>query len=387
MTRAPHSKEASAPQSRRLPWRPALSLSLLALLMAAAAPAQAQRTEPVTRGLQDAWAVGFLPDGRRLVTEKGGSLRVIAADGRLGAPLAGLPAISAGGQCGLLDVVADPAFATNQRIFFTFAEPGEGGNSTAVGRARLTGAPGSERLEEVRTIFSQKPKMNSRHHCGSRIVFDRSGHLLVGLGDRFGGKDEAQNAANHLGKVIRIDADGKAPADNPYAGRAGSAPEVWSLGHRNIQGAALHPATGELWASEHGPQGGDEVNLVRAGRNYGWPIVTYGRNYGLGTRIGEEGPRAGFEQPVRHWVPTSVAPSGMVFVTSDRYPALKGSLLTGTLRGQALVRLTIDGERITAEERLLEGLGKRIRDVRQGPDGWIYLLTDGSGGELLRLLP
>jgi len=359
----------------------------LAVLATLAAPAHAQRTEPVTRGLQDAWAVAFLPDGRRLVTEKGGSLRVIAADGRLGAPLAGLPAISAGGQCGLLDVVADPAFATNQRIFFTFAEPGEGGNSTAVGRARLTGAPGSERLEEVRTIFSQKPKMNSRHHCGSRIVFDRSGHLLVGLGDRFGGKDEAQNAANHIGKVIRIDADGKAPADNPYAGRAGSAPEVWSLGHRNIQGAALHPATGELWASEHGPQGGDEVNLVRAGRNYGWPIVTYGRNYGLGTRIGEEGPRAGFEQPLRHWVPTSVAPSGLVFVTSDRYPALKGSLLMGTLRGQALVRLTIDGERITAEERLLEGLGKRIRDVRQGPDGWIYLLTDGSGGELLRLLP
>jgi aldose sugar dehydrogenase len=367
--------------------RIATTAAALAVLATLAAPAQAQRTEPVTRGLQDAWAVAFLPDGRRLVTEKGGSLRVIASDGRLGAPLAGLPAISAGGQCGLLDVVADPAFASNQRIFFTFAEPGEGGNSTAVGRARLTGAPGSERLEDVRTIFSQKPKMNSRHHCGSRIVFDRSGHLLVGLGDRFGGKDEAQNVANHLGKVIRIDAEGKAPADNPYAGRAGSAPEVWSLGHRNIQGAALHPATGELWASEHGPQGGDEVNLVRGGRNYGWPIVTYGRNYGLGTRIGEEGPRAGFEQPLRHWVPTSVAPSGLVFVTSDRYPALKGSLLMGTLRGQALVRLSIDGERITAEERLLEGLGKRIRDVRQGPDGWIYLLTDGSGGELLRLLP
>jgi aldose sugar dehydrogenase len=384
MTRASLAHIALAPRF----WRPLKStLGLLVALLAVAAPAHAQRTEPITRGLQDAWAVAFLPDGRRLVTEKGGSLRVIAADGRLGAPLAGLPAISAGGQCGLLDVVADPAFATNQRIFFTFAEPGEGGNSTAVGRARLTGGPGSERLEEVRTIFSQKPKMNSRHHCGSRIVFDRSGQLLVGLGDRFGGKDEAQNAANHIGKVIRIDADGKAPADNPFISRAGSAPEVWSLGHRNIQGAALHPATGDLWAAEHGPQGGDEVNLVRAGRNYGWPIVTYGRNYGLGTRIGEEGPRAGFEQPLRHWVPTSVAPSGMVFVTSDRYPALKGSLLMGTLRGQALMRLTIDGERITAEERLLEGLGKRIRDVRQGPDGWIYVLTDGSGGELLRLLP
>ncbi len=363
------------------------ALALLLSLLALALPAQAQRTEPVTRGLQDAWAVAFLPDGRRLVTEKGGSLRVIAADGRLGAPLAGLPAVSAGGQCGLLDVVTDPAFATNQRIFFTFAEPGEGGNSTAVGRARLVGAPGSERLEDVRTIFSQKPKMNSRHHCGSRIVFDRSGHLLVGLGDRFGGKDEAQNPANHLGKVIRIDADGKAPADNPFAGRAGTAPEVYSLGHRNIQGAALHPVTGELWASEHGPQGGDEVNVVRGGRNYGWPVVTYGRNYGLGTRIGEEGPKPGYEQPLKHWVPTSIAPSGMVFISGDRYPGWKGQLLMGTLRGQALVRLTLDGDRIVAESRHLEGLGKRLRDVRQGPDGFVYILTDGNDGELLRLLP
>jgi aldose sugar dehydrogenase len=350
-------------------------------------PAQAQRTETVTRGLHDAWGLTFLPDGRRVVTEKGGSLRVIAADGKLGAPLAGLPAITASGQCGLLDVVADPAFASNQRIFFTFAEPGEGGNSTAVARARLTGAPGSERLEDVRTIFSQKPKMNSRHHCGSRIVFDRSGMLLVGLGDRFGGKDEAQNPANTIGKVIRIDADGKAPADNPFASRAGAAPEVWSLGHRNIQGAALHPATGELWATEHGPQGGDEVNVVRAGRNYGWPIVTYGRNYGTGTRIGEEGPKAGYEQPLRHWVPTSIAPAGLVFVTSDRYPAWKGKLLMGTLRAQSLVLLTIDGDRVTGEERVLESLGKRLRDVRQGPDGFVYLLTDGSGGELLRVLP
>jgi glucose/arabinose dehydrogenase len=365
------------------------SIAALALAAALATPAAAQalRTEAVVRGLQDAWALAFLPDGRRLVTEKGGALRVVSADGRLGAPLAGLPAVSAGGQCGLLDVVADPAFASNQRIFFTFAEPGEGGNGTAVARARLVGAPGSERLEDVRTIFSQRPKMNSRHHCGSRIVFDRSGHLLVGLGDRFGGKDEAQNSANHIGKVIRIDADGKAPADNPFVGRSGAAPEVFSLGHRNIQGAALHPGTGALWAVEHGPQGGDEVNLVRPGLNYGWPLVTYGRNYGLGTRIGEEGPKAGFEQPLRHWVPTSIAPSGLVFVTSDRYPAWKGHLLMGALRAQALVLLTLDGERVTGETRLLENLGKRIRDVRQGPDGFVYVLTDGSNGEVLRVLP
>ncbi len=366
-----------------------LSFSALALAAAVATPAAAQslRTESVVRGLQDAWSLAFLPDGRKLITEKGGNLRVLATDGRLSAPLAGLPAISAGGQCGLLDVAVDPQFASNQRIFFTFAEPGGEGNSTAVGRARLVGAPGSERLEEVRTIFSQQPKMNSRAHCGSRIVFDGSGHLWVGLGDRFSGKDEAQNPSNHIGKLIRIDADGKAPADNPFVGRAGHAPELWSLGHRNIQGAARHPVSGALWASEHGPQGGDEINLVRAGRNHGWPLVTYGRNYGIGTRIGEEGPKAGFEQPLRHWAPTSVAPSGLAFVTGDRYPGWKGSLLMGTLRAQALIRLTLDGERITAEERLLENLGKRIRDVRQGPDGYVYVLTDGSGGELLRLLP
>jgi aldose sugar dehydrogenase len=345
--------------------------------------AQALSTTPVLQGLRDAWAFTSLPDGRWLVTEKGGQMRLASADGRLSAPLAGLPAVSVGGQCGLLDVVADPQFASNQRIFFTFAEPGDGGNSTAVGRARLVG----DQLQDVRTIFSQKPKMNSRHHCGSRIVFDRSGHLLVGLGDRFGGKDEAQNNANHIGKVIRIDADGKAPADNPFVGRAGAAPEIYSLGHRNIQGAALHPASGELWASEHGPQGGDEVNRVRAGLNYGWPVVTYGRNYGLGTRIGEDGPKPGFEQPLRHWVPTSVAPSGMAFLSSDRYPGWKGNLFMGTLRGQALIRLTLEGNSITGEERLLERLGARIRDVRQGPDGFLYVLTDGDNGRLLRLLP
>ncbi len=359
--------------------------SLLIAFTCAAASLQAAAvsTTPVLGRLGNPWAVAFLPDGRFLVTERGGALRVATADGKVSAPLAGLPAISVGGQCGLLDVAVDPQFATNQRIFFTFAEPGEGGNSTAVARARLV----NDKLEDVRTIFSQKPKISSRNHCGSRIVFDRSGHLLVGLGDRFSGKDEAQNPANHIGKVIRIDADGKAPSDNPFAGNAGAAPEVYSLGHRNIQGAALHPATGELWAVEHGPQGGDELNRVRAGLNYGWPLVTYGRNYGTGTRIGEEGPKAGFEQPLRHWVPTSVAPSGLAFVTSDRYPSWKGSLFMGTLRGQALVRLTLQGNTVTGEERLLENLNARIRDVRQGPDGWLYVLTEGDNGQLLRVLP
>ncbi len=359
----------------------------LALLLAswlctqAEAQAQALRPVPVVRGLQDAWALAFLPDGRMLITERGGTLRLAAADGRLSAPLAGLPAISVGGQCGLLDLALDPQFATNQRLFFTFAEPGEGGNSTAVASARLVG----DQLQDVRTIFSQRPRMRSQHHCGSRIVFDRSGRLLVGLGDRFSGKNEAQNPANHIGKVVRIEPDGRAPADNPFAARSGAAPEVFSLGHRNIQGAALHPVTAELWASEHGPQGGDEINRVLGGLNYGWPLVTYGVNYGTGTRIGEEGPRPGFEPPLRHWVPTSVAPSGMAFLTSDRYPGWKGSLFIGTLRAQVLIRLTLDGNRIVGEERLLEDLKVRIRDLRQGPDGWLYVLTDGAKGQVLRL--
>lgn len=365
-----------------------LSVALLTASLPgfAQTPAAPAGTAVVVRGLTDPWAMAFLPDGRMLITEKAGQLRIATADGRLSAPLAGLPAVAATGQCGLLDVVLDPQFSENRRLFFTFAEPGPGGNSTAVGSARLV----DDQLREVRTLFSQKPKMDSGSHCGSRIVIDRQGHLLVGLGDRFSGKDEAQNPGNHIGKVVRLTTDGRVPTDNPFVGRAGAAPEVFSLGHRNIQGAALHPVTGELWASEHGPQGGDEVNVVEAGRNYGWPLVTFGRNYVVGTRIGETGPKAGFEPPLHHWAPTSIAPSGMAFLSSDRYqaryPDWKGSLFIGALRGQALVRLTVDGRRITAEQRLLEGQA-RIRDVRQGPDGWLYLLTDGAGGQVLRLLP
>lgn len=352
----------------------------------AQAPAAPAGTAVVVRGLTDPWAMAFLPDGRMLITEKAGQMRIASPDGRLSAPLAGLPAVAAVGQCGLLDVVLDPQFSENRRLFFTFAEPGPGGNSTAVGSARLV----DDQLREVRTLFSQKPRRDSGSHCGSRIVVDRQGHLVVGLGDRFSGKDEAQNPGNHIGKVVRITVDGRVPADNPFVAREGAAPEVYSLGHRNIQGAALHPGTGEVWAIEHGPQGGDEVNVIESGRNYGWPLVTYGRNYGSGTRIGETGPRAGFEPPLHHWVPTSIAPSGMAFLSSDRYqaryPDWKGSLFVGALRGQALVRLTLDGRRVTAEQRLLEGQA-RIRDVRQGPDGWLYVLTDGANGQVLRLLP
>ncbi len=358
---------------------------LAALLWPPAAKAQDLNPVVVAQGLANPWAVAFLPDGRMLVTEKAGRLRIIERDGRVSVPLEGLPAVAATGQCGLLDVVADPQFASNQRIFFTFAEPGEGAdsaaNSTAVGRARLVG----DKLVDVRTLFSQKPKVDSRLHCGSRMAIGRDGLLLVGLGDRFSRKDDAQNPANHLGKIVRIDADGRAPADNPFVKTPGAAPEVWSLGHRNIQGLALNPANGELWESEHGPQGGDEINVIEPGRNYGWPLVTYGRNYGTGTRIGEEGPKPGFEAPLKWWVPTSIAPSGMAFISSDRYPGWKGSLVIGALRDQSLTRLTLEGRKVLAEQRLATGLNERIRDVRQGPDGWLYVLTDGAQGRLIRL--
>ncbi len=364
----------------------ALAAGLLAAAALAVAPAMAEpRAVPVAGGLEHPWGLAFLPDGRMLVTERAGRLRIVARDGTLSAPLAGLPPIAVATQCGLLDVVVDPQFERTRRIFFSFAEPGAGGtNSTAVGTARLVG----DALQDVRTIFVQQPKLRSGHHCGSRIVVARDGNLWVGLGDRFGAKDEAQNPANHIGKVVRIAPDGGVPADNPFAGRAGHAPELWSLGHRNIQGAAMHPTSGELWLNEHGPQGGDELNLVRGGRNYGWPLLTQGVNYGSGTPIGERGPRPGFEEPLRSWVPTSVAPSGMAFLTSERYgKAWVGSLFMGTLRGQALIRLTLDGDKVVAEERLLQAQGQRWRDVRQGPDGFLYLINDSDNGRIWRLEP
>jgi glucose/arabinose dehydrogenase len=361
------------------------SLFLAAALLQAlpSAAADALRAVTVAQGLVNPWSLAFLPDGRMLVTEKPGRLRVVEADGKLGAPLAGLPAISVGGQCGLLDVLLDPKFADNRFIYFSYAEPasgGESGNSTAVARAKL----GDNALTDVRVIFRQQPKYSSSAHCGGRLVFARDGKLFVTLGDRFARKDDAQTLNNHHGKVVRIEPDGQVPKDNPFVGRAGALPEIWSLGHRNVQGGALHPSTGELWTHEHGPQGGDEVNVTEAGRNYGWPLLTYGRNYGSGTRIGEEGPQPGYEQSLKVWVP-SIAPSGMAFLTSERYPGWKGSLFVGALRGEMLVRLTLDGRKVTGEERLLTELKERIRDVRQGPDGRLYLLTDSGNGRILRL--
>ena len=371
---------------RRLAMCTAFLVLGAALAAQPALPAQAfmgAELKPVTvaRGLAQPWGLAFLPDGRLLVTERVGRMRIVAPDGRLGEPLQGLPAVDAKGQCGLLDVVLDPKFAENRWVYWTYAEAGEGGNGVAVARGRLQ----ERQLSDVQVIFRQLPKVASQLHCGSRLAFAKDGRLFVGLGDRFGRKDDAQNPANHIGKIVRIEADGRVPADNPFVGRAGVAPEVFSLGHRNIQGLAVHPATGELWQTEHGPQGGDELNAPEAGRNYGWPLVTYGRNYGIGTRIGEEGPKPGFEQPLQWWAPVSIAPSGLAFVTSERYPGWQGSLVLGALRAQVLVRLSLDGRKVVAQEQLLANLQARIRDVRQGPDGWIYVLTDGVEGQILRL--
>jgi glucose/arabinose dehydrogenase len=364
-----------------------LAASGTALIFAASLPqqaaAQAVRPETVTSGLAHPWGLAFLPEGRFLVTERAGRMRIVNAQGQLGAPLAGLPQLAVGGQGGLLDVVTDSQFASNRTIYFCFSEPGGPGNSTALARARLSAD--DTRLEDVRVIFSQKPKFASRQHFGCRIVEARDGTLFMTLGDRFSRKDDAQTLDNHHGKVVRVHKDGGVPRDNPFVGRAGALPEIWSYGHRNAQGATLSP-DGVFWMNEHGPQGGDEVNVPQAGRNHGWPVITFGENYGGGA-IGEGiTQRAGMEQPLHQWTP-SMAPSGMVFLTSDRYgPAMKGNLFIGSLKFQYLARLELAGGKVAREHRLLQGIG-RVRDVRQGPDGLLYLLTDEDNGKLVRVLP
>ena len=359
----------------------AMSLAMLC----AGAQAQSLRPVTVTSGLEHPWGLAFLPDGQMLVTERPGRLRLVSKDGRLGEPIAGVPEVDARRQGGLLDVVLDPKFADNRLIYISYSEPGaddkgRAGNSTAVARAKLDG----QRLVDLKVIFRQQPKVSSSAHFGSRLVFARDGRLFITLGDRYSRRDDAQTLDTHHGKVVRINADGSVPADNPYAQRAGALPEIWNIGHRNIQGAALHPLTGELWSHEHGPQGGDELNIELPGRNYGWPVITNGREYVTGLKIGEGTTRADVEPALKTWVP-SIAPNGMAFLTSDRYPGWKGNLFIGALSGQALVRLELDGRKVVSEERLLQSLGERIRDVRQGPDGWLYLLTDNDNGRILRI--
>ncbi len=340
--------------------------------------------ETVAAGLENPWGLAFLPDGRMLVSERAGRLRIVSGDGKLGAPLGGLPRIAARGQGGLLDVALDPNFRENRMIYISYAEPRDnGGAATAVTRAQLNAADTA--LVGAQTIFSQQPAGNTGRHFGSRLVFGRDGNLFVTTGDRGNMEMSAQDPAGHIGKVIRIRPDGTAPTDNPFAGEAGKRAEIWSTGHRNAQGAALHPETGVLWTIEHGARGGDEVNIVRKGLNYGWPVITYGIDYS-GRRIGEGQAKPGLEQPAHFWDP-SIAPSGAAFYTGERFRGWKGSLFTGALAGQMLVRLTLDGTKITGEERLLQGLNERIRDVRQGPDGFIYLLTDNASGRILRVRP
>ena len=331
-------------------------------------------------GLEHPWGLAFLPDGRMLVTERPGRLRIAEPNGKLSEPVTGVPAVFASRQGGLLDVVLSPQFATDRLVYLSYSEPGEGGAGTAVARGRLAG----NTLENVQVVWRQTPKVQGPNHWGSRLVFATDGTLFVTTGDRFSYKDRAQDLSATIGKVVRINADGTIPADNPFAKREGARPEIWSYGHRNLQSAALHPSTGQLWTVEHGARGGDELNRPQSGRNYGWPVITYGVDYS-GAKIGEGTTKAGMEQPVYYWDPV-IAPSGATFYTGDAYPRWKGSLFVGSLNPGGLVRLELDGDRVRSEERYLDDVG-RVRDVVQGPDGLLYLLIDAANGRIVRVEP
>lgn len=342
------------------------------------------RAETVVSGLEHPWALAFLPDGRILVTERPGRLRLVDRNGQLSAPLTGVPEVAARGQGGLLDVAIDPSFAQNQLVYLSFSEPGPDGTAgTSVARGRL----GTSGLENVTVIYRQEPKVRSGGHFGSRLVFSRDGKLFVTQGDRQASafRAQAQDLSSGIGKIVRINPDGTVPNDNPFVGQTNARPEIWSLGHRNAQAAALHPETGELWTVEHGARGGDELNNPQKGKNYGWPTITYGREYSGGS-IGEGAAKEGMEQPVYYWDPV-IAPSGMAFYTGDRYPGWKGSVFVGSMSPGGLVRLTLENGRVTGEERYLRDLGARIRDVQQGPDGLLYVVTDAADGRLMRLVP
>jgi glucose/arabinose dehydrogenase len=338
--------------------------------------------ETVARGLEHPWAFEFLPDGRVLVTEREGRVRIVDRSGRVSPPLAGVPRVYTSGQGGLLDVALDPSFAQNRLVYLSYAEPGVGGAGTAVARGRL----GESRLEDLRVIYRQQPKVEGGNHFGSRLAFSRDGKLFVSQGERFSHREKAQDLSNLLGKIVRINRDGTVPKDNPFVGRSGARPEIWSYGHRNVQAAAIKPESGQLWTVEHGARGGDELNHPEAGKNYGWPVITYGVDYS-GLKIGEGTAKEGMEQPVYYWDPV-IAPSGMLFYTGDAFPGWKGSVLVGSLQPGALVRLELAGGKVVREERYQEGeLDTRIRDVQQGPDGLVYVVTDEGDGRLLRVLP
>ncbi|MFK8250682.1 PQQ-dependent sugar dehydrogenase [Ancylobacter terrae] len=372
----------------------------LALFLLAGDPASAQPdvrvssssgplvVQTVATGLEHPWGLAFMPDGRLLVTERPGRLRIVSPGGELSSPVAGAPEVSARGQGGLLDVALAPDFGESGFVYLSYAEPREGGAGTSVARGRLTESDGMARLEDLEVIFRQQPAAGGGTHFGSRLAFGRDGGLFVTLGDRGSLRSQVQQLSTHIGKVVRINADGSVPGDNPFREREGARPEIWSLGHRNMQGAAIDPATGQLWTVEHGARGGDELNRPEAGKNYGWPIVSYGREYG-GGRIGEGTAKPGMEPPVHVWDP-SISPSGLAFYTGDLLPGWKGDLFTGGLSGLRLTRLRLDPARtqVIETEALLEDLRARIRDVRQGPDGALWLLTDDArNGRVLRVGP
>lgn len=371
--------------------KPLIALAALALAGSAHAQ-QVFKTEsnsltviPLTTELSHPWGLAFLPDGNMLVTQKHGALNLVSPDGKVSPPLTGLPKVDARGQGGLLDVALHPRFTENRYVYVSFSEPGDNGtNSTAVARGRLS-ADGTA-LEETKVIFSQKPKVASTGHFGSRLVFDPAGNLFIAMGERFleSVRGQAQQLDSDLGKVVRVKDDGSIPPDNPFVGKEGALPEIWSYGHRNVQGAAINPATGVLWTIEHGPMGGDELNIPQPGKNYGWPVISYGVNYD-GSPVGTgKSAQEGMEQPLHQWTPV-IAPGGMTFYTGAMFPEWKGNLLIGGLRAQSLVRLEIRDTTVTHEERMLHELGQRIRDVVQGPDGALYLLTDEDRGAILKV--
>jgi aldose sugar dehydrogenase len=365
----------------------ALCFSLFAPLLQAATNVKTEtgnlQVKVIAEGLENPWGLTFLPDGNMLVTERPGRMRIVTPDGKLGEPITGLPKLFVQGQGGLLDVVLAPDFAKSHKVYFSYSEPGEGTlSSTAVSFGTLKG----NSLENVTRVFTQVPKVDSGNHFGSRLVWAPDGTLFITLGERFTEKDSAQTLDNHQGKVIRINADGSVPKDNPFVKTPNAKPEIWSYGHRNMQGAAINPVTKALWTGEHGPQGGDELNLDEAGKNYGWPVITWGENYG-GGKIGEGTEKAGMEQPVYKWVP-SIATCGFMFYTGKQFPKWKNNILLASLKEKALVRLVLDGNKITHEERMLATeVGQRWRQVAQGPDGFIYLIPDEVDGKIYQLSP
>lgn len=336
--------------------------------------------ETVVKGLENPWSVEFLPDGRMLVTEKPGRLRIIE-NGQLSKPVTGLPKIKAEGQGGLLDIALDPDYKNNQIIYLSYSAKGKGGLGTEVVKGKLVG----KELTESQVIFKLSPKTNTAHHFGSRLLFAKDGTLFITLGDR-GGRERAQELNDHAGSLIRINKNGAIPKDNPFVNNPDAKPEIYTYGNRNMQGIAMHPETGDVWTIEHGPQGGDELNLMKPGVNYGWPVITYGVNYSVGTKIGEGTEKEGMAQPIHYWVP-SIATSSLLFYTGDKFPDWKGNAFVSSLVFGQLARLEMQGNKVIKEERILNGEAGRIREVQQGLDGYIYIITDESNGKLYRFKP